>query len=82
MLYLSCTTITGVDLAHYGVSCAKDWVSVDCGTSKTEHGLSTYMVNNPLAKARGLSLHTGGQSCFIFHLYYINIPSLMTCMFH
>ena len=22
-----------VDLAHYGVSRAKDWVSVDCGTS-------------------------------------------------
>ena len=32
MLYLTCTTITSVDLAHYGVSHAKDWVSVDCGT--------------------------------------------------
>ena len=32
MLYLTCTTITSVDLAHYGVSRAKDWVSVDCGT--------------------------------------------------
>ena len=32
MLYLSCTTITSVDLAHYGVSRAKDWVFVDCGT--------------------------------------------------
>ena len=31
MLYLTCTTITSVDLAHYGVSRAKDWVSVDCG---------------------------------------------------
>ena len=31
-LYLTCTTITSVDLAHYGVSRAKDWVSVDCGT--------------------------------------------------
>ena len=29
MLYLTCTTITS---AHYGVSRAKDWVSVDCGT--------------------------------------------------
>ena len=28
MLYLTCTTITSVDLAHYGVSRAKDWVSV------------------------------------------------------
>ena len=32
MLYLTCTTITSVDLAHYGVSRAKNWVSVDCGT--------------------------------------------------
>ena len=32
MIYLTCTTITSVDLAHYGVSRTKDWVSVDCGT--------------------------------------------------
>ena len=32
MLYLTCTTITSVDLAHYGTSRAKDWVSVNCGT--------------------------------------------------
>ena len=32
MLYLSCTTISSVDLAHYGVSHAKDRVPVDCGT--------------------------------------------------
>ena len=32
MLYLTCTTITSVDLPHYGVSRAKDWVSVGCGT--------------------------------------------------
>ena len=32
MLYHSCTTKTSVDLAHYGVSRAKDWVSLDCGT--------------------------------------------------
>ena len=33
MLYLTCTTITSVDLAHYGVSPAKDWESVDNGTN-------------------------------------------------
>ena len=33
MLYLTCTTITDVDLAHYGESRAKDRVSVGCGTS-------------------------------------------------
>ena len=30
---LTCTMISRVDLAHYGESHAKDWVSVDCGTS-------------------------------------------------
>ena len=33
MLHLTCTMIFSVALAHYGVSCAKDWVSVDCGTT-------------------------------------------------
>ena len=33
MLYLTCTAITSIDLAHYGVSRAKDWVSVKCGTN-------------------------------------------------
>ena len=32
MFYLTCTTITSVDLAHYGVSRAKDCVTMDCGT--------------------------------------------------
>ena len=32
MLYLTCTMISSVDLAHYGVSHAKDPVSVDYGT--------------------------------------------------
>ena len=38
MFYLTCTAITSVELAHYGVSRAKDWVSVGCGTrcSKTQ----------------------------------------------
>ena len=29
MLYLTCTTITSIDLAHYGVFHVKDWVPVD-----------------------------------------------------
>ena len=32
------------------------------GTSKIEHGLCACTVDNPLAKARGLSLHTGAQT--------------------
>ena len=34
MLYLTCTMISSVDLAHYRVSGAKYWVSVDCGTNQ------------------------------------------------
>ena len=37
MLYLTCTSITSVDLAHDGVSRVKDWVSVDCGTMFNKH---------------------------------------------
>ena len=33
-----------------------------CGTSEIEHGLCTCTVDNPLAKARGLSLRTGAQT--------------------
>ena len=33
MLFLTCTIISSVDLTHYGVSRAKDWVSVDCSTT-------------------------------------------------
>ena len=32
MLYLTCTTISSVDLVQYGASLTKDWVSVECGT--------------------------------------------------
>ena len=41
------------------------------GTSKTEHGLCACMIVNPLAKARGSSLHTGAQT--------ILWPSLKPC---
>ena len=33
MLYLTCTMIASVDLAHLEETRAKDWVSVDCGTN-------------------------------------------------
>ena len=33
MLYLTCIIINSVYPAHYSVSRANDWVSVDCGTS-------------------------------------------------
>ena len=31
MLCLTCTMISSVDLAYYGFSRAKDWISVNCG---------------------------------------------------
>ena len=34
MLYHTCTMISSVDLAHYGLSRPKDWVSGDCVTIK------------------------------------------------
>ena len=33
-----------------------------CGTSEIEHGLCACTADNPLAKARGLSLRTGAQT--------------------
>ena len=38
MLYLTCTRISSVDLAQYGVALAKDWVSVECGTTEFRFG--------------------------------------------
>ena len=35
ILYLTCPMISSVDLVHYRVSRAEDWVSVDCGTVTT-----------------------------------------------
>ena len=32
MLYLTCTMLSRVDLAHYEVLRAKIWIHVDCGT--------------------------------------------------
>ena len=42
------------------------------GTSEIEHGLCAFTVDNPLAKARGLSVRTGAQTM----LYLSYEPSL------
>ena len=34
MPHLTCTMISSVDLAYYGISRAKDQISVDCDTSQ------------------------------------------------
>ena len=38
------------------------------GTSEIEHGLCACTVDNPLAKARGLSLRTGAQTMLCLSL--------------
>ena len=43
MLYLTCTMVFSVDIAHYGVSRVKDWVSRDCVT-RNYNRLITYPV--------------------------------------
>ena len=39
-----------------------------CGTSEIEHVLCASTVDNPLAKARGLSLRTGAQTMLYLSL--------------
>ena len=39
-----------------------------CGTSEIEHGLCACTVDNPRAKARGLSLRTGAQTMLYLSL--------------
>ena len=41
-----------------------------CGTSEIEHGLCACTVDNPLAKARGLSLRTGAQTMLYLSLIF------------
>ena len=41
-----------------------------CGTSEIEHVLCACMVDNPLAKARGLSLRTGAQTMLYLSLIF------------
>ena len=66
MLYLTCTTITNVDLAHYGVFHAKNWVSVDCGTSeRLSMVCAPVRGDNPRALARGLSTVQVHKPCSI-----------------
>ena len=47
-----------------------------CGTSEIEHGLCACTVDNPLAKARGLSLHTGAQPMLYLPLIFISTTGI------
>ena len=59
---LNCTTIHSYPIfsTRYSIMC-KVYTGY-CGTSEIEHGLCACTVDNPLAKARGLSLRTGAQT--------------------
>ena len=58
MFYLTCTMISSVDLAHYGISRAKNYVSVDCCTIIIkEHNL--YANNELLQHSRCINMYVG-----------------------
>ena len=44
------------------------------GTSEIEHGLCVCTIDNPLAKARELSLHTGAQT--MLYISHFNDSSI------
>ena len=74
----NCTTIHRYPIfsTRYSVMC-KVYTGY-CGTSEIEHGLCACTVDNPLAKARGLSLRTGAQTMLYLSFYpYDNSTSLM-----
>ena len=52
-----------------------------CGTSEIGHGLCACTVDNPLAKARGLSLRTGAQPMLYLPLN-AHAPSFCVSCFH
>ena len=52
-----------------------------CGTSEIEHGLCACTVDNPLAKARGLSLRTGAQIMLYLSLRNLHIFDNFNIMF-
>ena len=67
-----CTTIHRYPIfsTRYSVMC-KVYTGY-CGTSETEHGLCALTVDNPLAKARGLSLRTGAQTMLYLSQVFIS----------
>ena len=63
-----CTTIHRYPIfsTRYSIMC-KVYTGY-CGTSEIKHGLCACTVDNPLAKARGLSLRTGAQTMLYLSL--------------
>ena len=75
-LYASCTTIHRYPIFSTRHSVMYKVYTGYCGTSEIEHGLCACTVDNPLAKARGLSLRTGAQTMLylsLIHPIYIRV---------
>ena len=76
-----CTTIHRYPIfsTRYSVMCKV--YNGYCGTSEIEHGLCACTVDNPLAKARGLSLRTGAQTMlYLSHIVCQPLQVVHTCM--
>ena len=67
-VYMFCTTIHRYPIfsTRYSVMC-KVYTGY-CGTSEIDHGLCACTIDNPLAKARGLSLRTSAQTMLYLSL--------------
>ena len=79
MLYLTCTTMTSVDLAHYGVSRAKDWVFVDCGTIINK-ALRTGLPIRKVALKSGCRPKMMGNDYFSNDCLSVSVDSYFYCM--
>ena len=72
-----CTTIHRYPIfsTRYSVICKV--YTGHCGTSEIEHGLCACTVDNPLAKARGLSLRTGAQTMLYLSLIFFTYSLIL-----
>ena len=68
MLFLTCTMMSSVNLAHYGVSRAKDWVSVDWYNDQEFSDSVNVKIGIPQGSILGPELF----------LFFINEPPLYT----
>ena len=71
MLYLTGTMVSRVDLAYYGVSRTKDWVSVDSGTKldkrekkRTFYGMNYQAYQCTVARYTLLKIFKGANDIF------------------
>ena len=90
MLHLTCTMISSVALAHNEISHAKDWVSVDCGTSTRFSTISEMISKDVKSQVRALSGRTKRSlrflqfkhPAFILPKPSLRVPMLsLTCIF-